>query len=118
MQHKFTFKNHLKRAALTLLALILTCATAWAETINLPYHNAPTIWTDGNTYVSTGARIHDRIHVQGHVTLELNSGYLMAYKGITLDWTEEYGIAVLTIKGNGYLDIPADDLGDLVCGIG
>ena len=32
MQHKFTPTTHLKRAALTLLALILTCATAWAQT--------------------------------------------------------------------------------------
>ena len=32
MQHKFTPTTHLKRAALTLLALIMTCATAWAQT--------------------------------------------------------------------------------------
>ena len=31
MQHKFTPTTHLKRAALTLLALIMTCATAWAQ---------------------------------------------------------------------------------------
>ena len=32
MQHKFTPTTHLKRAVLTLLALILACAAAWAQT--------------------------------------------------------------------------------------
>ena len=43
MQHKFTPTTHLKRAALTLLALIMTCATAWAQT-TVSYIDA-----DGNT---------------------------------------------------------------------
>ena len=37
MQHKFTPTTHLKRAALTLLALVMTCATAWAETVETYY---------------------------------------------------------------------------------
>ena len=37
MQHKFTPTTHLKRAALTLLALIMTCAAAWADNVSTYY---------------------------------------------------------------------------------
>ena len=116
MKIKRLIKHNLMRAVMT-LALIMTCATAWASTVLLSADNAPTTWTDGNTYVSNGVYMYGRIHVQGHVTLELNSATLRAYQGIVLDWTEEYGIAVLTIKGNGTLQIPQGSLENHVPGI-
>ena len=116
MKIKRLIKLNLMRAAMT-LALILASATAWASTVLLSADNAPTTWTDGNTYVSNGVYMYGRIHVQGHVTLELNSATLWAYQGIVLDWTEEYGIAVLTIKGNGTLQIPQGSLDNHVPGI-
>ena len=48
MQHKFTPTTHLKRAALTLLALILTCATAWADNDPVSY-----IAANGSTQTCT-----------------------------------------------------------------
>ena len=48
MQHKFTPTTHLKRAALTLLALIMTCATAWADNDPVSY-----IAANGSTQTCT-----------------------------------------------------------------
>ena len=48
MHIKTTISNHLKRATLTLLTLILTCATAWADTENVSYIDA-----NGNTQTVT-----------------------------------------------------------------
>ncbi len=48
MQHKFTPTTHLKRAALTLLALILACATAWADNDPVSY-----IAANGSTQTCT-----------------------------------------------------------------
>ena len=49
MQHKFTPTTHLKSAALTLLALILACATAWAETETVSSDNF-SVNADGTEY--------------------------------------------------------------------
>ena len=113
MQHKFTFKNHLKRAALVLLLCVLTTMTAWAENVTLT--STDTTWTNGNTYIlNSNVTISQRINVTGHVTLQLNSGCtLTAKRGIRLDYDETTTPiirGVLTINGSGTLDIPKEDL--------
>jgi len=117
MHYKFTSTTHLKRAALTLLALIMTCATAWADNITL--NSSMTEWTNGNTYIlNSNVTISQRILVTGHVTLQLGSGYtLTSTEGIRVEYDDNASTrGVLTITGNGTLDIP-DDLDDFISGI-
>jgi hypothetical protein len=70
-----------RRAAMTLLVMMLTTVTAWAEDVTLT--SSAKTWKN-NTYVTNGdVTIADRITVTGNVTLILTDGYtLTASKGI------------------------------------
>ncbi|WP_197019281.1 CUB domain-containing protein [Prevotella sp. MA2016] len=73
---------HIGRLLLTLLLMLLTTSTAWADNVTLT--SSTTSWTGGNTYVTNGdVNIADRITVTGNVTLKLTDGYtLTAPNGI------------------------------------
>ena len=73
-----------RRAAMTLLVMMLTTVTAWAEDVTLTSSTSTQKWTNGNTYVTNGdVTIAGRITVTGNVTLKLTDGYtLTAPNGI------------------------------------
>ena len=74
MKNKQTFT--LTRAAMTLLLMMLTTATAWAKDVTLTSDTSTKpSWTNGNTYVANGkVNIANRITVTGNVTLKLTDG--------------------------------------------
>ena len=75
MKNKQTFT--FTRAAMTLLLMMLTTVTTWADnyvTLTSTTSTKPS-WTNGNTYVANGkVNIANRITVTGNVTLILNDG--------------------------------------------
>ena len=82
--------------------------------------SSTTTWTNGNTYIlSSDVTITQRIMVYGNVTLQLGSGYTLTSKeGIRVEYDDNASTrGVLTITGNGTLDIPGDDLDDFISGI-
>lgn len=97
MKKTITFLS--KRAAMLLLATMLTSVGAWAADVTVT--SSTTEWTDGNTYnVTSNVTIDDRIFVRGNVTLYLSAGKtLTASKGIELGRGKK-----LTINGSGTLD--------------
>ncbi len=98
---RFKTQSTLTRAALTLLVM-LTCATAWAETEQLT--DGTEVLYSGRTYVVSSNVSTSRLHIQygdntGPVTLQLNEGCTLT--------VHSYGIRVfsyqLTIQGTGSL---------------
>ena len=106
---------HKGRLLLTLLLLLVTAVTTWADNVTLT--SSTKMWTDGNTYVTNGdVTIADRITVEGNVTLILTDGYTLNAK---------LGIEVregnsLTIEGgtNGTGTLTIENKGGTRAGIG
>ena len=105
MKKKHSF---LARAAMTLLVMMLTASTAWAD--NVTVTSATTEWTDGNTYtVTSDVTISNRISVSGTVKLDVADGFtLTAEKGINVPegatlTINETGTGTLTAYGVDYL---------------
>ena len=74
---RFKTQSILTRAALTLLVMMLTTATAWAETEQLT--DGTEVLYSGRTYVVSSNVSTSRLHIQygdntGPVTLQLNEG--------------------------------------------
>ena len=99
---------HKGRLLLTLLFMLVTVVTTWAD--NVPLTSSTKSWTDGNTYVTNGdVTIADRITVTGNVTLILTDGYtLTAPNGIEVRVGNSLtieggtnGTGTLTIEKNG-----------------
>lgn len=84
---------HKGRLLLTLLFMLVTAVTTWAD--NVPLTSSTKSWKN-NTYVTNGdVTIADRITVTGDVTLILTDGYtLTAPNGIEVRYPNS-----LTIKG-------------------
>lgn len=106
---------HKGRLLLTLLLMLLTTSTTWADNVTLT--SSTKKWTDGNTYVTNGdVTIADRITVTGNVTLFLTDGYtLTASKGIEVRYPNS-----LTIEGgyNGTGTLTIEGCADGKAGIG
>ena len=83
MQHQFTSTTHLKRAALTLLALIMTCATAWADSITYIDENGQTQTVDATQITSETSRLNggNWYYVSGTVNCPDDELYLMQENG-------------------------------------
>ena len=99
---------HKGRLLLTLLFMLVTVVTTWADNVTLT--SSTKSWTDGNTYVTNGyVTIADRITVTGNVTLILTDGYtLTAPNGIEVRVGNSLtieggtnGTGTLTIEKNG-----------------
>ena len=117
MKNKQTFT--FTRAAMTLLLMMLTTVTAWADnyvTLTSTTSTKPS-WTNGNTYVANGkVNIANRITVTGNVTLILNDGCtLTAPNGIEVRYPNS-----LTIEGgnNGTGTLIIEGCADGKAGIG
>ncbi|WP_143040111.1 beta strand repeat-containing protein [Xylanibacter ruminicola] len=100
---------HKGRLLLTLLFMLVTAVTTWADNVTLT-PSTSTTWTNGNTYVTNGdVTIADRITVEGDVTLILTDGYtLTAPNGIEVRVGNSLtiqggtnGTGKLTIEKNG-----------------
>ena len=89
-------KRLFSRAAMTLLVMMLTTMTAWAETVTVT--SSKTNWTSGNTYaVNSNVTINDHVTVTGSVTLSIASGCtLNVNSGITVN-----DGGMLTVTGSG-----------------
>ena len=106
-----------RRAAMTLLVMMLTTATTWADNVTLTSSTSTQTWTNGNTYVTDGdVTIEGRITVKGNVTLILTDGCTLNAK---------LGIEVrvgnsLTIEGgtNGTGTLTIENEGGIRAGIG
>jgi len=79
MHFKNTISNHLTRAALTLLALFLTCAAAWASTENVSYIDA-----DGNTQTVTATVLTGN---EGYLGTEGQTKWYVANSNISYSGT-------------------------------
>ena len=88
--------------AALLMATVLLCATAAAQTIAV--NSETTAWTDGNTYTVSGeVTIPSRVKVTGNAALQLNAGAVLnCEKGITVAEGD-----ALTIGGSGTLNADA-----------
>ncbi len=94
----------LRRAALVLLMMVLTTATALAGDVTVT--SVTTSWDSGNTYnVTSNVTISDAVTVTGAVTLNISSGMtLNVNSGITVS---DGGL--LTVTGQGTLNVRGKD---------
>ena len=101
---------HKGRLLLTLLFMLLTVTTTWADNY-VTLTSTTTKWTNGKTYETNGdVTIANRITVTGNVTLKLTDGYtLTAPNGIEVRYPNSLTIEGGT-NGTGTLTIEKNEI--------